>query len=256
VTGTMTWAAMDVHARSTYAASLDVLTGELTRRRFDTGAVEPVVQWLAGLPAPVRACYEAGPTGFGLYRAAAGAGIDCQVIAPSKTRHPSRTSATKAQGRGCGRLALLHIPLESGAERSLQRLLPTFSALRSRGERNTPEEEGDGSDELRTKRSIPRAEALSTHQRWVPPLLGHIAEAPQSGHRHSRCVAPSYRRDRPLAQRPRAYNHAYNRAYNHADHIHDAQRHEHQPEHPCNVVVSRDRPARIVGSGFRQRPEW
>ena len=87
--GTMTWAAMDVHARSTYAASLDVLTGELTRRRFDTGAVEPVVQWLAGLPAPVRACYEAGPTGFGLYRAAAGAGIDCQVIAPSKTPRPS-----------------------------------------------------------------------------------------------------------------------------------------------------------------------
>jgi hypothetical protein len=26
----MTWAAMDAHARSTYAASLDVLTGELT----------------------------------------------------------------------------------------------------------------------------------------------------------------------------------------------------------------------------------
>jgi transposase len=89
VTGTMTWAAMDVHARSTYAASLNALTGELQRRRFDTGAVEPVVQWLVGLPGPVRACYEAGPTGFGLYRAAAGAGIDCQVIAPSKTPRPA-----------------------------------------------------------------------------------------------------------------------------------------------------------------------
>ena len=87
--GTMTWAAMDVHARSTYAASLDVMTGELTRRRFDTGAVEPVVAWLAGLSGPVRACYEAGPTGFGLYRAAGAAGIDCQVIAPSKTPRPS-----------------------------------------------------------------------------------------------------------------------------------------------------------------------
>jgi len=89
VTGTMTWAAMDVHARSTYAASLDVVTGELSRQRFDTGAVEPVVGWLAGLPGPVRACYEAGPTGFGLYRAAAAAGIECQVIAPSKTPRPS-----------------------------------------------------------------------------------------------------------------------------------------------------------------------
>jgi hypothetical protein len=85
----MTWAAMDVDARSTYAASLDVLTGELSRQRFDTGAVEPVVGWLAGLPGPVRACYEAGPTGFGLYRAAVAAGIDCQVIAPSKTPRPS-----------------------------------------------------------------------------------------------------------------------------------------------------------------------
>jgi len=89
VTGTMTWAAMDVHARSTYAASLDVLSGELQRRRFDIGAVEPVVQWLVGLPGPVRACYEAGPTGFGLFRAAVAAGIDCQVIAPSKTPRPS-----------------------------------------------------------------------------------------------------------------------------------------------------------------------
>ena len=89
MTGTMTWAAMDVHARSTYAASLDVVTGELSRQRFDTGAVEPVVGWLAGLPGPVRACYQAGPTGFGLYRAAVAAGIDCQVIAPSKTPRPS-----------------------------------------------------------------------------------------------------------------------------------------------------------------------
>ena len=89
MTGTMTWAAMDVHARSTYAASMDVVTGELTRQRFDTGAAEPVVGWLAGLPGPVRACYEAGPTGFGLYRAAVAAGIDCQVIAPSKTPRPS-----------------------------------------------------------------------------------------------------------------------------------------------------------------------
>jgi hypothetical protein len=48
---------MDVHARSTYAASMDVITGELSRQRFDTGAVEPVVA--------------------------------CQVIAPSKTPRPA-----------------------------------------------------------------------------------------------------------------------------------------------------------------------
>ena len=86
---TMTWAAMDVHARSIHATSVDVMTGELTRRRFKTGAVEPAVGWLAGLPGPVRCCYEAGPTGFGLYRAAVAAGIDCVVIAPSKTPRAS-----------------------------------------------------------------------------------------------------------------------------------------------------------------------
>jgi hypothetical protein len=62
VTGTMTWAAMDVHARSTTAATLDVQTGELARSRFDSGRVDPVVEWLTALPAPVHACYEAGPT--------------------------------------------------------------------------------------------------------------------------------------------------------------------------------------------------
>jgi hypothetical protein len=56
VSGTMSWAAMDVHARSTCATSMDVLSGEVTRQRFDTGAVEPVVGWLVSLPGPVRAC--------------------------------------------------------------------------------------------------------------------------------------------------------------------------------------------------------
>src|SRR5664280_3544788 len=43
-----------------------------------------------GLPGPVRACYEAGPTGFGLYRAASAAGVAVEVIAPGKTpRGPS-----------------------------------------------------------------------------------------------------------------------------------------------------------------------
>ena len=60
---TMTWAAMDVHARSTYAAAVDAVSGELSRARFG-GEVEPVVEWLAGLAAPVHAVYEAGPTGY------------------------------------------------------------------------------------------------------------------------------------------------------------------------------------------------
>ena len=89
MTGTMTWVGMDVHARSTHAAAIDSMTGELVRRKFGPG-VDEVVGWLQGLPGPVRACYEAGPTGYGLYRAAIAAGIAIEVIAPGKTpRGPS-----------------------------------------------------------------------------------------------------------------------------------------------------------------------
>jgi transposase len=84
MTGTVTGAGLDVHARSIVGAALNVETGELTRRRFG-GDRGPVVEWLKGLPGPVHACYEAGPTGFGLYRAAVEAGIAIDVVAPSKT---------------------------------------------------------------------------------------------------------------------------------------------------------------------------
>ena len=82
--GTMTWVGLDVHARSTHGAAIDSLTGELRRVRLGPGA-EPVVAWLSELRAPVRAAYEAGPTGFGLARAAEAAGIAVQVVAPGKT---------------------------------------------------------------------------------------------------------------------------------------------------------------------------
>jgi transposase len=84
MTGTMTSAGLDVHARSIDAVAICVATGELTRRRF---GAEPgaVIGWLKALPGPVHCCYEAGPTGFGLHRAAAAAGIRIDVVAPSKT---------------------------------------------------------------------------------------------------------------------------------------------------------------------------
>lgn len=86
---TMTWVGFDVHARSTHGAAIDSMTGELSRVRFGPG-VEGPLAWLSELAGPVRGCYEAGPTGFGLYRAATAAGIAMQVIAPGKTpRGPS-----------------------------------------------------------------------------------------------------------------------------------------------------------------------
>src|SRR5271155_41402 len=105
MTGIVTWAGLDVHARSTHAAAINPETGELVRARFGPGIDEPVV-WLRDLPGPVRACYEAGPTGFGLHRAAAAAGVSVEVIAPGKTpRGPS--DRVKTDGKDAELLARL-----------------------------------------------------------------------------------------------------------------------------------------------------
>ena len=83
----MTWVGLDVHARSTHAAAIDVITGELQRARFGGGS-EEVVDWLGELKQPIHAFYEAGPTGFALYRAGRAAELCIDVIAPGKTARP------------------------------------------------------------------------------------------------------------------------------------------------------------------------
>ena len=107
MTGTMTWAGLDVHARSTHAAAINVVTGELVRAKFGAGLEEPLA-WLGALPGPVKACYEAGPTGYGLYRAAQVAGVEMIVIAPGKTpRGPSdRVKTDKKDAELLARLLL------------------------------------------------------------------------------------------------------------------------------------------------------
>lgn len=84
MTATMTYVGLDVHARSTHAAAIDVASGELRRARFGGGS-EEVIAWLQTLPLPLHGCYEAGPTGFALYRAAAAVDLQLDVVAPSKT---------------------------------------------------------------------------------------------------------------------------------------------------------------------------
>jgi transposase len=76
----MTLVGLDVHARQTHAAVLVPDTGELRVSKLRMAPVE-VVGFLEGF-GPVRAVYEAGPTGFGLARAGRERGIDVRVIAP------------------------------------------------------------------------------------------------------------------------------------------------------------------------------
>jgi transposase len=72
---------LDVHARQTHAAVLDPVSGEVRVRKLGVPPVE-VVSFLAGLGPEVLAVYEAGPTGFGLARAARARGLDVRVAAP------------------------------------------------------------------------------------------------------------------------------------------------------------------------------
>jgi transposase len=79
---------LDVHARSVVAAAIDGVTGELFQSRL-TPSYDHISGWLGGLPGPLAVAYEAGPTGFGLYRHLTAAGIRCEVLAPSKLQKPS-----------------------------------------------------------------------------------------------------------------------------------------------------------------------
>jgi transposase len=79
---------LDVHARSVAAAAIDGVTGELVQARL-TPAPDQVLGWVRELPGPVAVAYEAGPTGFGLFRSLTAAGIRCEVVAPSKLQRPS-----------------------------------------------------------------------------------------------------------------------------------------------------------------------
>jgi transposase len=79
---------LDVHARSVAAAAIDGVTGELFQSKL-TPSPEHIRSWLAVLPGPVAVAYEAGPTGFGLYRHLTAAGLRCEVVAPSKLQKPA-----------------------------------------------------------------------------------------------------------------------------------------------------------------------
>ena len=74
---------LDVHAAKIVAAILDAETGELQSLRLP-GETKGAVELCRGLPAPVSAIYEAGPTGYGLARELERAGVGCLVAAPGK----------------------------------------------------------------------------------------------------------------------------------------------------------------------------
>jgi transposase len=95
---------LDVHARSIRLAAVraDELLCERTLP-YDEDAVERVLRrW-----PQVRCCYEAGPTGFALYRHLCERGIRCDVVAPGLV--PQRPGdRVKTDPRDARKLARLH----------------------------------------------------------------------------------------------------------------------------------------------------
>ena len=115
----MTWVGLDVHARASACAVLDLDSGEVVVYRH-RGCPSGLVGWLGSLGGRSRAVYEAGPTGHGLARAAGEAGLAVSVCAPGHiVRHPSdrvktdlRDAEPLARLYAAGGLKLVRVPTE------------------------------------------------------------------------------------------------------------------------------------------------
>ena len=81
MTGGVCFAGLDVHARKTAAAAVQLGSGEVFKAQL-SGSPSAIIEWLVSLPGPVRAVCEAGPTGFGLARQARAEGVRVMVCSP------------------------------------------------------------------------------------------------------------------------------------------------------------------------------
>lgn len=120
---TMTkYVGLDVHKDTTVGAVADGgrdgavrLYGELSS---DLGALEKVLRKLGGDGITLRVVYEAGPTGFVLYRRLQQLKLDCIVVAPTKTpteKGPRRKTDRRdalllARLHRAGELTAIHMP--------------------------------------------------------------------------------------------------------------------------------------------------
>ena len=128
---------LDVHAAKVVAAILDAETGELRFQRLG-GNSEPVVRLCSSLEGPVRASYEAGPTGYGLARALDLAGVECVVAAPGKIPRGA-TERVKTDRRDAEHLVRLLLagklhPVRVPGRRPRRRFATWFAPARTSGQ--------------------------------------------------------------------------------------------------------------------------
>jgi transposase len=126
---------LDVHATKVVAAVLDVESGEVQYLRVGAQVGE-AAGLCAGLPRPVRAAYEAGPTGYGLARELTRRGVQCVVAAPSKIPRAAgdRVKTDRRDAEHLARLLLageLHaVRVPGPAEEALRDLVRAREAVR------------------------------------------------------------------------------------------------------------------------------
>jgi transposase len=131
----MSLVGLDVHARQTHAAVLDPATGELGVSRLRMAPVE-VASFLEGLGPGVLGVYEAGPTGFGLARAARERGIEVRVVAPGsipkgpgdRVKTDRRDAVRLARLLAAGELSFVWVP--SVADEAFRDLVRCIEDLR------------------------------------------------------------------------------------------------------------------------------
>jgi transposase len=117
VSNTMQRVGLDVHAHQTHLCALDLATGEVARKRIE-GSPEAALPHLEAIGSELIAVYEAGPTGFGLARAAAELGIDLRVAAPGlvprapadRVKTDRRDAEHLARLLAAGGLRFVHVP--------------------------------------------------------------------------------------------------------------------------------------------------
>ena len=99
---------MDVHRDSISVGVLprDLEVPELDRIFHDEESVRRLFKRL-GDPRQLKACYEAGPTGYGLHRLLSSMGVRCDVVAPSLIPKAAG-DRVKTDKRDARRLARLH----------------------------------------------------------------------------------------------------------------------------------------------------
>lgn len=115
---------LDVHKDTSVIAVADGgrsgevrLYGEISA---DLGALEKALRRLGGAGVTLHVVYEAGPTGFVIYRRLRQLGIDCIVVAPTKTpqekgprqKTDRRDALLLARLHRAGELTAIHVPDE------------------------------------------------------------------------------------------------------------------------------------------------